>query len=352
MTASPLKGKVQTVLGPVAPSGLGITMMHEHLVLDITCYIQQAEEASNRSYRDKPVSMDWLGNFNALFSYNMENMRLLDEKAAVEEVLKFKYAGGGTVVDTTSRNIGRDPLAQARISRATGLNVVMGGSYYVAIAHPAEIERMNEKEIAEVIIRDVTVGVGDTGVKSGIIGEVGCSWPRHPNERKVLRASGMAQKETGAPITIHSTGPEESRLQTIEDLVKGGADPKHVVMGHLDSFLTDKQAFKRLAETGCYLEIDVFGWESSALGARLPGVTWTTDVQRMEALESVIEAGHLDQIVIAQDVCQKWMYTRYGGKGFAHLLENIVPRMRKRGWTQAQLDTILVKNPAKALTFS
>ncbi|MBM3944314.1 MAG: hypothetical protein FJ317_02350, partial [SAR202 cluster bacterium] len=306
-----LAGKVQTVLGPVNPSDLGITMMHEHLLLDLTCYTKIADEASQRAYRDKPVTMDWMGNFPAMFWYNISNMQLFDEKAAIEEVLKYKHAGGGALVDTTSRNIGRDPLAQARISRATGLHVVMGGSYYVSIAHPPGFDKMSEAAVAETIIKDVNEGVGDTGVKSGMIGEVGCSWPRHPDERKALRASGKAQKETGAPISIHSTGPEESRMQTLEDLAKGGADVKHVVMGHLDSYTTDRKRLKRLAETGCYIEVDVFGWETSMLDVTMPGLDWPSDVQRIEALEDVIAQGHLDQIVIAQDVCQKWMYTRY-----------------------------------------
>lgn len=348
---SKLSGNVLTVLGPVNPSELGITVTHEHLLIDITCYVRQADEASLRAYRDKPVAIDWLGNFPALFWHSMENMRLLDERAAIEEVLKYKYAGGGALADTTSIRIGRDPLALARISRATGLKVVMGGSYYVSLSHPPDMDKRSEDSIAQEIIRDITVGVGDTGVRSGLIGEVGCSdWPLPKNERKALRASGMAQAETGAPISIH-TAPGEAAMHGILDaLASGGADPGRVIMGHLDSYI-NRRALKRLAETGCFMEIDVFGWENSLLEASYPGIEWTTDVQRMDSIQYLIEQGHLDQVLIAQDVCQKWMYTRYGGKGFAHILENIVPRMRKRGFTESQLKAILVDNPARALTF-
>ena len=160
------------------------------------------------------------------------------------------------------------------------------------------------------------------------------------------------QKETGAPITVHSSGPEESRIRAIEDLVEGGAQPQKVVMGHLDGFSNNKKAITNLAETGCYLELDVFGWETSTLELDHSDLLWSTDVQRIEAIEFLIEAGYLERIVIGQDVCQKWMYTGYGGKGFAHILENIVPRMRKRGFTEEQLDVILTKNPATALTFA
>jgi phosphotriesterase-related protein len=77
-----------------------------------------------------------------------------------------------------------------------------------------------------------------------------------------------------------------------------------------------------------------------------------SDVQRIEALEFMVAQGHLDQIVIAQDVCQVNQLSRYGGKGYAHILESIVPRLKGRGFTQDQIDTILVANPARALAFS
>jgi phosphotriesterase-related protein len=326
-------------------------MMHEHLLLDLTCYLRRPDEASLRAYWDRPVTMDWLGNFPALFWHSVENMRLLDERAAIEEVLKYRYAGGGALADTTSMGIARDPLALARISRATGLKVVMGGSYYVSLSHPADMDKRTEDSIARQIIRDVKEGVGDTGVRSGLIGEVGCSdWPLPKNERKALRASGTAQAETGAPVSIHTASGEEAKHGILDILADGGADPRHVIMGHLDSY-TDRRALKRLAQTGCFMEIDVFGWEHSALEGSYEGVDWTTDAQRIDNIQYLIEQGHVGQILIAQDVCQKWMYTRYGGKGFAHILENIVPRMRKRGFTDAHLKAILVDNPARALTF-
>ena len=255
---SELSGKVQTVLGPVEPSELGITVTHEHLLLDITCYTVEAEHATGRAFRDAPITMDVLGDLPSRFQYSLENMRLLDEQTAMEEVLRFRHAGGQSVVDTTSANISRDPLACARISRATGLNVVMGAGYYVSVSHPADMADKTVDSIAEEIVRDVTVGVGSTGIKSGIIGEIGCSMPLHPQERKSLFASGMAQKETGAPLSLHSGGPKGSKNETLDILLEAGANPKKVIFGHSDD-LMDRDGLRALGEAGCYIQLDVFG---------------------------------------------------------------------------------------------
>ncbi|MDA1189614.1 MAG: hypothetical protein O2854_08075 [Chloroflexi bacterium] len=348
---SAISGKIQTVLGPIEPKDFGITMTHEHLLIDLTCYMQMPDEASERYYWDKPLTMDMLGTIGKRWMANRDINLLLDEKIAIEEALKYKYAGGQSVVDTTSIGIARDPLALARISRATGLNVVMGASHYVPVSYPADMDSRTEDQITEYIVRDVTTGVGDTGVKAGVIGEIGNFWPTSETERRVLRASARAQTETGAPILIHPGFHDDSLPSIMNDLEKAGADMSQVVMGHLDG-VRNLDAIREIAERGCFIEFDVFGAEDSIWGFVAHQEIWVpSDVQRMENLENIIEMGYLDRILIAQDVCFKTGWTRYGGKGFAHILENIVPRMRKRGWTEKQIHAVLVDNPARAFTF-
>ena len=353
MGVSELKGRVQTVIGPIDPGELGVTLMHEHLLIDLECYFQGPDEASERAWVDAPLTIDRLGGVGARVAYNLDNLKLLDEGAAIDEASRFRYAGGGTLVDVTSRGIARDPLALARISRATGLNVVMGASYYVPFAHPPDMDAKSEDEIVEEIVHDVTVGVGETGVRSGIIGEVGNFHPLSENERKVLRASAAAHLKTGAPITIH---PGADRIEIVDILAKSGADPRHVVMGHLGPGPAEPSSFKPLAETGCFLQFDHFGgFEDTSFDLRpdlppSPGIG--NDVQRLLAVEFLVEQGHLDQVLISHDVCLKTHHVRNGGKGYAHILENIVPRMRRRGFTEDQINAILVENPKRALAFS
>ncbi|MDA1188974.1 MAG: phosphotriesterase-related protein [Chloroflexi bacterium] len=349
---SSLSGKIQTVLGPIEPSALGITLMHEHLLIDLSAYSTQAEDASTRHYAYQPIKIENLGKHAARRYNTFVDVLMLDEKVAIEEVIKYKHAGGASLVDTTSRGIGRDPLALARISRATGLNVVMGASWYVPFFHPKDINELSEDNIAEDIIRDVTVGVGDSGVCSGIIGEAGNFYPLTDNQRKILRASAKAQVATGAPISIHPGFNEKAPIEIMNILVKAGADPKRVVIGHLCSVIRDHGVLRELAQTGCYLEYDGLGsFEDTSHVYQGLTDTVISDVQRMDLLDFLAGNGFLKQILPCHDVCLATHYTRNGGRGYAFLLESIVPRLRKRGWTDKQLQTILVENPARALTF-
>ena len=351
MNATPLSGKVQTVVGPVEPNDLGITLTHEHILIDLACYFAMPEEASRRADVHAPLTMDMLGRATRIWIYNHDIQKLLDVDTAISELSRYKYSGGQSVVDATSIGIARDPLALARISRATGLNIIMGASHYVPLSHPPDMDEMSEEDIADQIIRDITIGVGETGVRSGIIGEVGNFWPTRDNERKVLRASAYAQRETGAPILIHPGFDPDSPPAIMSTLIEAGADPQRVIMGHLDVF-HDRDLFKSLAETGCFMEWDCFGSEDTSSGQIAhQTVKSTNDVQRLELLEHLFELGYGDKIVVAHDVCMKFQYSRYGGKGYDHLLSNIVPRMRRRGFEEDQIEAILVRNPRNILTF-
>ncbi|MDA1189218.1 MAG: hypothetical protein O2854_06020 [Chloroflexi bacterium] len=351
MPKTNLKGKVQTVLGPISPNDLGITLTHEHLLLDLGCYFKMPEEASEREWVHAPLTMDRLGKIAPRWSYNLDTQQLLDEKLAIEEVLRFKYEGGSSLVEATSMGIARDPLAWARISRATGLNVIMGSSHYVPVSYPADMDRRSEDEITKYIIRDVTVGVGDTGIRSGIIGEIGNFWPSDKTQDRVLRASARAQKETGAPILIHPGFGMESPPHILNVLSEAGVDLSNVIMGHLDIF-TDKKWFKDLADSGCYMEFDNWGFEDTTAGTvAAQSITVPSDVQRMEMYEYLIDQGFGEKLVVAQDVCFKMQYAKYGGKSYDHILGNLVPRMRKRGWTDKHLNDILIENPKRVLTF-
>jgi hypothetical protein len=219
-----LQGKAQTVLGPVPPETLGKTSTHEHFLLDFTLRFKPPAEASQRYKAYEPVSMENLGwvRYNPLGNY--DNLVATDEEVAISEAMLFKRAGGDTIVDTTSIGIARDPLALARISRATGINVVMGSGYYVDAVHPEGMDEKTEDQIAEEIVADITTGVGSTGIKSGIIGELGCSWPLTDNERKVLRAGARAQRETGASISIHPGWHEDEPFKILDLLEEAGAD--------------------------------------------------------------------------------------------------------------------------------
>jgi len=351
-----MTGKVQTVLGVIDADDLGITLPHEHLLLDMSVYFTEPKEARFKRLAHEPVSFENHG-WVQYHSYNsLDNLRLLDEEEIIEEVIHCKNEGGSTVVSLSNVGLARDPLGLVNISRATGLNVIMGAGYYISQAQGSDYEKKTKEEIAEEIITDIEVGVDNTGVRAGIIGELGCTWPLKESERKVLLAGVIAQKRTGAAINVHqiSAGPNDA-IEIIKILDGAGADLSRVVIDHIDLTILPLSYRLELAKTGCYLEYDIFGYPTFAppsFGGS--GVIYNRpcDRERIEQIIELIDAGYLNQILISQDICMKHLLLRYGGHGFAHILRNIVPQMLVRGITREQIHTLTVENPKRVLQFA
>ena len=341
---------IQTVLGAIAPEAAGITLPHEHLLIDFKVMFAEPAAASDKGRAWEPVSLANLGWVRQHFNANLDNLRLTDERLAADEILLFKHAGGRTVVDPTPKTLARDPLALARIARATGLNVVMGAGYYVAASHPPDMDRRTVDELAREMIADVRSGVGDTGVRSGLIGEIGTTWPWTDNERKVLSAAVAAQRETGAPLMIHPGRHPRMPMELAEFVQKEGGDLRRTIMCHLCRTIADVRAVIDLAQTGLWLEYDLFGLENSYYPYN-PAFDMPNDGGRMAHVLSLIEAGHRDQILMSHDIAYKTSLVAYGGYGYHHLLVNVVPRLRRKGVDDAGLRRLLVENPARAFVF-
>jgi phosphotriesterase-related protein len=344
-------GQIQTVLGTVAPDAIGITLPHEHLLIDFEVMFVEPAAAIDRARAREPVSLANLGWVRQHFNANLDNLRLLDEQVARDEILLFKHAGGRTVVDPTPKTLGRDPRALARIAQATGLNVVMGAGYYVAASHPADMDRRTVDELAREMIADVTSGVGDTGVRAGLIGEIGTTFPWTANEQKVLRAAVIAQRQTGAPLMIHPGRHPAMPMELAEFVQKEGGDLRRTIMCHLCRTIADVRAVIDLARTGIWLEYDLFGMENSYYPYN-PSFDMPNDGGRMAHVLALVAAGHGDQILLSHDIAYKTSLVKYGGYGYHHLLVNVVPRLRAKGVDDAGLRRLLVENPARAFTFA
>jgi phosphotriesterase-related protein len=351
MPTPSLAGQALTVLGPVAGDALGITLPHEHLLIDFAVMFKEPAESSQRGLARQPVSLANLGWVRHHFSSNLDNLQLLDEDVARDEALLFKHAGGRTLVDPTNRGLARDPLALARLSRATGLHVIMGSGYYVDAAHPADMGAKTVDGIAREIVEDIIRGVGDTGVRAGFIGEIGTTHPWTDNEKKVVRAAVLAQRETGAALMIHPGRRERLPLELLEMVGKEGGDLSRTIMCHVERTIADRGVLLELARTGVYLEYDLFGLETSYYPYN-PAFDMPNDGQRMAQILDLIAQGHLRQILMSHDIAYKHLLTRWGGFGYGHLLVNVIPRLRAKGADDATIATLLVDNPRRAFTFS
>tara|TARA_Y100000590_G_scaffold31427_4_gene34832 strand:+ start:38810 stop:39868 length:1059 start_codon:yes stop_codon:yes gene_type:complete len=343
--------QAQTVLGAINPSDLGITLTHEHLLIDLAFNRPIPDSVFLKKIYYEPLNLGNLGYIKHFGIANRDDLQLLDINTAIDEINLYKKGGGNTVVDATSIGISRNPKSLYKISKTTGLHIIMGSSYYVDASHPPEMTHTSENQIYETIINDIAMGVEGTGIKSGLIGEVGCSYPLTDNERKVLQASGKAQKDSGAPLLIHPGRHENSPMEIIEILQSTGANLTKTMISHIDRTVFNKDNLKAIVKVGCYLEWDLFGSEQSQYVYN-PKIDMPSDASRMDTIDWAISEGLENKIVISQDICHKKQLIKYGGHGYNYILGNIVPRMRNRGFTEDSINKFLKRNPAKFLTFS
>lgn len=348
-----MRGKAQTVLGPVEPSRLGRTMMHEHIVIQMPHVAKAPSEPAAQAEFYAPLTLATLGRIRFGGIANCDNCNLTDAATATAELRRYCTSGGRTIVDATSIGIGRDPVALAQIARTAGLNIVMGCSYYVEENYPADhrVPEATEAELAERIVGELMHGVGKTGVRPGLIGEVGCSWPITATEIKVLRASARAQRSTGAPLMVHPGRHGEAPFQIVDILRAAGADLSRTVLCHIDRTIAGKPALRRLAATGCIIELDLFGSEGSYYAWSLP-IDMPNDAARINLLQWLIAEGFGRQLVVSHDICFKDKLAAYGGHGYAHILENVVPLMRRKGMDEESIAAMLVDTPRRLLAFA
>jgi phosphotriesterase-related protein len=348
--SSPGGSIVRTVLGDIPAADLGVTMCHEHLLVRLAqLSFREPSDPRDRAMAGRPISIDMLGWLQWNWMSNLDNLDLDSESLAIAELAMFREAGGRSLVDCTLPGIGRDPLALARISRATGVNVVMGSGYYVEATHPAAVAAISAEAIADEIIREVRHGVDDTGIRAGSIGEIGSSWPITSEETKVFRAAGLAQAELGCGLSVHPGRHPDSPFQVIEILRDAGADMERVVVGHVERTVMEHDRLRQIGDAGCFIEYDLFGMEVTATHPyQAAGIDIPSDAQRLDSISALVRAGYGNRILVSHDVCTKHRTRRYGGLGYDHIVRDIVPWMRLRGFDPASIDRILVDNPRRA----
>ena len=308
--------RVQTVLGPIDPADLGVTLPHEHTQISLW---------------EIPGRWDYW-------------QLTRDEPVILEELARFRAAGGGALVDVTLPGVGRDPAWLAGIARASGLHVVMGCGWYRGAYYPAEarIDRRSVDDLADELVREATDGVGPDGVRPGIIGEIGTDKPWvSAAEERVHRAAARAARRTGLAITTHGvlSPVGQAQLRIFEE---EGADPARVVIGHADSY-PDLDHYLAIVGRGASVEFDFLGMSFTPQERHGEG-------RIVELLCELLSRGHVERVLLSQDVCHDSQLVRYGGNGYAYLAERFLPRLRDAGVSDDEIATMTVANPRRLLT--
>jgi phosphotriesterase-related protein len=337
-------GKVMTVRGPIRASDLGVTLMHEHILNDCRCWWNQPKQPDRAYLGSEPVSIEMIGELRMDPFVNLHNCTLDDEELAIAELKPVAALGGRTMVDPTCRGIGRDPLALQRISRATGLNIVMCGGYYLESSHPPEVAGMSAGDIADRIVREALEGVDESGARIGLIGEIGVSSDFTIAERKSLRGAAAAQRRTGLPLMVHLPGWFRLAHEVLNLVEEEGGDIRHTVLCHMNPSGMDTDYQFSLARRGAILEYDMVGmdfWYADQ------GVQCPSDEDNARAIKGLVDAGFGARVLLSQDVFLKMMLTRYGGFGYAYVQRHFLARLKRHGLTDGEITALMVDNPRR-----
>lgn len=297
---------VTTVRGPVPADDLGPVLPHEHVFIDLL-----------REYR----GVGWLA----------------DEDLAVEELALFRDAGGRTLVDCTSEGLGRRPEALRRVSEATGVAIVMGtGHYRRPYLDEARIDASSVDELADGMVHDLQVGVAGTGIRAGVIGEIGCDRVISAVEERVFRAAARAHRRTGVTITTHAARWPVGDAQ-LDLLAEEGVDPGRVIIGHCD-MVPDPAYHLRLARRGAWVQFDT-----------IQGIHEVDTRRRLAWIGALADAGLEGRLLLSHDVCLTSDLAAYGGPGYAYLLTGFRERLADAGFPDTLFTKLMVDNPRRAL---
>ncbi len=308
---------IETVTGPVPAEALGIVLYHEHVTLD---------------NRDKP----------GLAAYWLPKGTVMED-----ELRAYGAAGGRSLVSLTNDCMGRDVDEMRRLSVATSVQIILATGLYTRPASPpiGDVARLASK-----FVRELSDGIGTTGARAAVIGEIGTgAWPIGQFERDLFRAAALAHLETGAPIATHSHGGMYARWQ-LDELTSHGVPPESIAIGHLDEGLIfgDRQLdmIAALGRRGCYLGFDTVGitYYSEYMKRQQP-----SDEQRAVAVRRLIDMGLGPQVLLAHDICRPDHLSANGGWGYTHIFKTFLPLLERHGVDRATSESLIRDNPARWL---
>jgi phosphotriesterase-related protein len=226
----------------------------------------------------------------------------------------------------------------------------MGTGWYQSAWHPEGLSQRSVAELTAEVVRDIERGVGDTGIRAGIIGEVSAMYvsldPEESTEARALRAAARASRMTGAALSVHQWIRDGKMLElSLQIIEEEGADLGRVILGHIDAVSAQNlDRLKLLMDRGLTLEFDLFG---TPYFLDRPALD---DRPMADAIIALVKAGYGDRILMSHDVCTKLQQSAYGGKGFTYVQKEVVPYLLAHGLTAEDVHTIQVANPRRLLT--
>ncbi len=344
-------GTVMTVEGPADPAGLGFTLPHEHVFIDLaapfgTRLPGPADDAERRRFERPFTTEQATALLPQAFTGNRDALVLDDPAVAIRELELFRDAGGGTLVDLTT-SVGRNPAGLVDVARRSGVRIVMGTGFYRTAWHPPDLPQRSIDDLVEQMVREIVDGERESGVRAGIIGEISAEDLRRDpdsDEVRVLRAAARAARLTGAAVSLHShIGRPEKWHVAVDILLHEGLDPARIVVGHVTG--VDVGFVESLLRRGVYVQFDTLG---APFFASLPALDTRPN---LDVILELVRRGHAERLLLSQDVCTKFQLRRHGGAGYTFVPLHVVPWLRSKGVAESSIRRIVERNPADVLTF-
>ncbi len=342
--------KLNTVTGVISAEEVGLICPHEHLFLDMTHEAVEPKTEKEREIFYSEIEMKDLGMLH-MNPYIVRTNLILDNlEWALEETAPLKDFGCNLLVDVTTVGLGRDLKKLKEFCSRSDLNIIAGTGLFVHDSLPEMYEKRSVEEIARWMIDEIENGHCDTGVKPGVIGEIGTSEKIYPVEEKALRAAAIASVHTDLPVYVHTYPWGHAGLEAAKILLEGGVRPENICICHLDVTFDDPY-LREVLDLGVYLEFDNLSKEFffEPQDGCFAGGPFETDVARVQKLKELIAEGYTDQILLANDLCLKASLHRYGGLGYDHAFRNFVPMMRLYGINEADIRRMVEENPKRFL---
>lgn len=300
---------VRTVLGDIQPEALGLTLGHEHV------FARPPEEVTD------------------------PDLRLDDEQKSIAELMSFREAGGGAVVDMTTRDYGNDAAALARASKAAGVHVIAATGFNKGKFADRLSADMTTAEIADWMTAEVRDGIAGTGVRAGLIKASSSLDGPNANERRVFEAAAEAHAATGAPISTHTEKGTWADGQ-VELLTGLGVPAGRILIGHLD-LKPDLAYLSEIASTGVFMGFDQFS-----------KAKYLADSARIELIARLVADGHGGQILISGDLARRSYLTAWeGGPGYRYFLTDLPDRFAEQGIEPSLYRAMLRDNPQRLFAF-
>ena len=179
---------IRTVLGPIAPEDLGITLGHEHLLIDLRGLWDNPPPERAHLIEQEPT-LENLGELIRNPYDSRPNLLIDDPELTVAELRRYRDAGGQALIDMTTVGIKPDPQRLCAIAQATEVHVVAGCGYYRQPLLTETLHDRSTEEIADDLLLWLNEGMYGTTIRAGLMGELGTSSPIYPFEERQLRAA-------------------------------------------------------------------------------------------------------------------------------------------------------------------